>query len=340
MTASQAPLVSVVTAVRNGARFLPEAIASVRAQSMGDWEYIVVDDASDDATRTIAERAATEDVRIRVIRRASRGGPYVAANDALAVAHGRYVARLDADDLATPDRLAIQLRFLDAHPNLRAVGGFHQAISETGEPFRAPRRFPVSPGVLRWRLCFAADASHSSAFFERGALEEIGGYAPHKLAQDWQMWSAFSRRGWLGMVPEVVVCRRIHADRLSEVEQPQQAEHANDVAREHIRSLTGEQWDVADVQLLRDVAHRRGTQLRRGLAVLDRWAQAWSGDAALSRSERDELERWTVSRRRRYVIERAGGAPVIGRVVQALVAGYDGARQRSRRSASGRGSSP
>jgi hypothetical protein len=150
-------------------------------------------------------------------------------------------------------------------------------------------------------LCLAADPTHSSAFVERDALEDIGGYAPLPLAQDWRMWCELSRRGWLGVVPEVVVYRRIHEGRLSDVESTRQGQYAVDVAREHIDALSGQQWRAQDVQLLRDVAHGEAVALRDGVRILDRWATMWRADDALSSDEIRELAAWTKSVKGRHV---------------------------------------
>ena len=101
----QRPTVTVLTAVRNGAAHLAETIASVQAQTFGDWEYVIVDDGSTDDTVAIIERHAADDPRIRLVRRADSGGPFAAANTGLAEARGDYVARIDADDIALPRRL-------------------------------------------------------------------------------------------------------------------------------------------------------------------------------------------------------------------------------------------
>lgn len=345
------PQITVLTAVRNGSRYLHEAIASIRAQSFEDWEHVIVDDASQDNSVEIVERAAAEDDRIRLVRRETSGGPYVAANDGLAIARGRYIARIDADDVAAPGRLENQHRFLTQNTHLRACGGFHRGITPTGELFPAVRRLPVSPGVLRWRLCLAADPAHSSAFVERDAFQELGGYAPLPLAQDWRMWCELSRRGWLGIIPDVVVYRRIHDERLTEQEGPRQTQFAVEVAREHISVLSGQQWRAEDVQLLRDVAHGRAAALREGARALERWAALWRTDDALSFEERRELGAWTRWLKRRHFRRWGESLPVTGPLVRfALSAGralnrlrlaaYVGSSQRSRSSSSGSGSSP
>src|SRR5437763_92199 len=114
------PKVTVLTAVRNGAEYLPETIASIRSQSFTDWEYILVDDASTDETPGIIEAAVRSDSRFRMLRRELAGGPYTAANDGIKEARGRYIIRTDADDLSPADRIAKQYRFLEENQQFRA----------------------------------------------------------------------------------------------------------------------------------------------------------------------------------------------------------------------------
>src|SRR5262245_16184953 len=106
------PTVTVLTAVRNGERFLGETIASIRAQTFEDWEYVIVDDASEDATRDVIAAAGREEPRIRSLLLAAPKGPYGAANAGLAISEGRFISRIDADDRAPADRLQRQVAFM------------------------------------------------------------------------------------------------------------------------------------------------------------------------------------------------------------------------------------
>ncbi|HYZ91746.1 MAG TPA: glycosyltransferase family A protein [Actinomycetota bacterium] len=308
------PEVTVLTAVRNGARFLAEAIESIRAQTLDDWEHVIVDDASEDDTVALIERVAAADARVRLIRRRESGGPYVAANDGLEAAEGRYIARLDADDVAVPDRLERQLQFLDAHPTLRACGGMHRVLVDGR--LSKPVAVPLLPGVLRWRLCAGADPVHSSLFAEHSAMSEIGGYAPLPLAQDWRVWCELSRRGWLGIVPQVVVHRRLHADRVSVRESARQSQHAVDVAREHIRELTGEEWSTSDVEAFRNAAHGWPVDFAAGWRAIDRWSARWRVDERLDRAEVAQLRSWTRFLKRRFVVRSTQRLPVAGALVR------------------------
>jgi teichuronic acid biosynthesis glycosyltransferase TuaG len=107
-----APLVSVVMPAYNAAGHIAMALQSVGAQSLADWELLVVDDCSTDATAAIVERLADQDGRIRLLRQDRNGGPAAARQRAMDAARGRYVAWLDSDDLWLPDKLAAQLLFM------------------------------------------------------------------------------------------------------------------------------------------------------------------------------------------------------------------------------------
>jgi len=109
------PLVSIITPVYNAARWLPETFATVRAQTLTDWEQILVDDGSTDASRELIEAAAAEDPRFRSLGTSGREGPSAARNLGLNAARGRFVAFLDADDLWLPEKLARSVDWMTTH---------------------------------------------------------------------------------------------------------------------------------------------------------------------------------------------------------------------------------
>ncbi len=119
-----APTVSVVMPLWRARETLGAAIASVQAQDFTDWELIAVDDASDDGSGDMAEALAEHDPRIRVIRQATRGGAARARNAAIEAARGRYIAFLDADDLWLPEKLALQIPFMEETGTALSYAGF------------------------------------------------------------------------------------------------------------------------------------------------------------------------------------------------------------------------
>jgi teichuronic acid biosynthesis glycosyltransferase TuaG len=109
------PLVSVITPVYNAARWLPEALASVRAQTLTDWEHILVDDGSTDHSLAIVRSAADKDARFRSLSTSHKGCLAVLRNLGLDAARGRYVAFIDADDLWLPEKLARSIEWMTTH---------------------------------------------------------------------------------------------------------------------------------------------------------------------------------------------------------------------------------
>ena len=148
--ASATPRISVVLPVRNGAAFLEQALESVLSQTLRELELIVVDDGSTDRTPEILARAAVRDRRVRLLSGGS-SGVVPALNEGCAAAAAPFIARLDADDVALPERLEQQVAVLDAHPEVGLVGGAYFAIDAAGGR-RATFRLPTHDAALRARL--------------------------------------------------------------------------------------------------------------------------------------------------------------------------------------------
>ena len=298
------PRVTVLTAVRNGARYIEQTVASIRQQSCSDWEYLIVDDASTDGTDALVERLIRDDPRIRLIRRESSGGPYVAANEGLRQARGEYVVRTDGDDLSPPHRIQTQLDFLRFHPSLRACISFIRFFR--GSEMRADvSTVPVRPAVFRWYLLLRGASTHSSLCIERTCLNELGGYRELPLSQDYRLLCDLSRKGWLGVVPEALSFVRTHEERATVTRGDVQRALALDIVADHLRALTGEVWKPEEIALLYAVGHSVPVPVDEGLAILDRWDRLWRTAPDLTDEDRRELARLSAFRRRKQL--RASG---------------------------------
>ena len=202
------PRVSVLTATYNGERFLAQAIESILAQTWRDFEYILVDDASQDRTPEILARYAALDDRIVRVRCESNLGPNRALNRALETARGEFVAILDHDDLAMPERLAKQVEFLEAHPQVSVVGSAVIRIGAEGEELS---RFsmPLEPNKIRWDMLFGASVQHSAACMRRALVMQVGGYSrQHRYATDYELYSRLIRQSEIANLPDFLVCYR------------------------------------------------------------------------------------------------------------------------------------
>lgn len=311
-----APVVTVVTPVRNGQRYLPEAIASIRSQTFTDWEYVIVDDASTDDTVGIVEAVQREDSRIRLIRREAGGDVYAACNDGISHARGRLIVYLDSDDVAASDRIERQLAYLAARPELRGCAGKSRFLRRSTQLQRWLARWPAvpTPRALRWHLCVRRNLLHSSACVERAAFDEIGGYREGVLHQDLRMWCDLARRQWLGFTPSVVVHKRLHRDQLTKrATQQSLVEPVLDVLDEHVTAVAGGDWSRKEVIALYDLQRRSGSPGALSLRVLDRWQDAWRSDETLNSDDRNYLTRLARVMRTRLLLLRVSAVTGVRR---------------------------
>jgi glycosyltransferase involved in cell wall biosynthesis len=186
------PEVSIVMPVRDAAATLPRALASVYAQTLGDWELVAVDDGSRDGSARLLDEAAREDGRVRPQSQEPLG--IVAALRAgCAAARGRFIARLDADDWMMPERLAMQSAFLDRHPEIGLVscrvrhGG--DAAAQAGYAAHVGWiNSLLAPGDIARRRFVESPVAHPSVMFRRELLELHGGYAAGPFPEDYELW--------------------------------------------------------------------------------------------------------------------------------------------------------
>jgi glycosyltransferase involved in cell wall biosynthesis/GT2 family glycosyltransferase len=190
------PTVSVVMAVFNGERHLREAIDSVLGQTLGDFELIIVDDGSTDGTRAIIE--SYDDPRVRRLDNDWNIGLSRSLNRGVAAARGRYIARLDADDVSEPTRLEQQVYFLRSHPDVSIVGCRYSIIDDAGQ-IVGHRPVPCDDIDIRWMLDFCNPFAHSAVMMRRQALEREPGPYDESLvyAMDYDLWTRLAAHGRL-----------------------------------------------------------------------------------------------------------------------------------------------
>jgi len=202
-----APQVTVLLPVRNGAAHLGAAVASILAQTLEEFELLVVDDGSSDATEAILTRV--RDPRLRLLRQPPLG-LVPALNRGLQAARGALVARMDADDVAHPKRLARQVEAFAGRPELALVGTGWRVLTARG----APRVVlpPASDADIRTGMASANVLAHPTVMYRRTAVLGVGGYRPaFLLAEDYDLWLRLLGRHAAACVPEVLLDYREHA---------------------------------------------------------------------------------------------------------------------------------
>ena len=181
------PLISVVLPVWNGARWLTEAIDSIRRQTHDNFELIVVDDGSTDGSADIIEASARSDRRIRIFHQ-ERNGLVAALNRGLSEAQGQLIARLDADDRAHLQRLKKQTEYLDRHLDVGLLGSWAELIDEQGS-VKGFRKYQTRPESLMPLLPRTNPLLHSSIMVRQSVLQKVGFYRPaFEGAEDYDLW--------------------------------------------------------------------------------------------------------------------------------------------------------
>ncbi len=208
------PIVSVVMCVYNGERYLTAAVDSILGQTMRDFEFVIVDDGSTDGTGAILRRYAETDDRVRVATRPHRG-LIESLNDGCGLARGRYIARMDADDIALPDRLAKQVAFLDEHSEVSVVGGTIQMINDEGTALETIR-LPEADREIKERLPHENAVAHVTALVRKDVLRAVGGYRrAFAHAEDYDLWLRVADHYRLANLPDVLVRCRTHPGSVS-----------------------------------------------------------------------------------------------------------------------------
>ncbi|HLI22896.1 MAG TPA: glycosyltransferase family A protein [Stellaceae bacterium] len=199
------PLVSIIIPAFNASATLDRALASLAAQTYANWEAVIVDDASSDDTAVAAVRRG--DPRCRVVRRAARGGPARARNEAIAAAKGDLVAFLDADDEWLPEKLTRQVAAFAAHPAAALVVCDMRAIHEDGSEGSSvfTRQLPTA-GTEAWKALLASSfIGTSAALAPRRLIDEVGGFDPAlAVGEDQDLFIKLARRGEVVVVPEAL----------------------------------------------------------------------------------------------------------------------------------------
>jgi hypothetical protein len=218
------PRVTVLLAVHDGEPYVRQSVASILSQTFADFELLVVDDASTDAT--VATIEAFGDERIRLLRNERNLGQVPSLNRGLAAARGEYVARLDHDDWCRPTRLERQVALLDAHPEVGLVGTWMEVVEEGGrriawlrETIEDFARFVYQTLIMRVYV------SHPSAMYRREPVVALGGYDESTgPSEDKDLWRRLALERWdARIVPDPLVVYRLHENQLSQTRAGYQA---------------------------------------------------------------------------------------------------------------------
>ena len=286
------PAISVLLPVRNGERFLDATLRSLSAQTFDDFEIILLDNASTDGTAALIKDWAVRDARVKPFFSDARAlGRCL--NIAARMASAPLLARLDSDDIAAPERLAIQHARMAEEPRLGLLGSSVRLIDAASAVIGV--RQPVqSDEEIRRILPRSNPFVHSSVIIRRGAFDAVGGYRDGlMICEDYDLWLRLSAVSRMENLPEMLVDYRIHDGAMTSGRQVRMAladaciaaaatarlrggEEPFDKGRPMLRralAITGQsRWDFRDRMLKAAVAAARAAQGQKAAGALRRRA--------------------------------------------------------------------
>ena len=235
----QKPHVSVLMSVYNGAETVGKAVETILAQTLTDFELIIIDDGSSDGSADILEKLARKDSRIRLFRQ-ENAGLTVSLNRAISYATGYYLARQDADDFSVLDRLEIQAAYLDRHPEILLLGSNSTDhypggnVDEWG--YHAPEE-------LQQVVFHKTPFPHSTVMMRAETARELGGYdESYQTSQDMEFWMRFAKRGPIAMLPEKLIERHVLEGSISTRKRSRQFKDGLNARMQH--SPSGRIWAI------------------------------------------------------------------------------------------------
>lgn len=195
------PKVSVIMSVYNDAAYLKGSIESILKQTYSDFEFLITNDGSTDGSMKILEEYSAKDERIKVFNQTNIGLTRT-LNNSIKQANGELIARMDADDISLPNRLARETAFLDNHPNVAVVSTFAKVINDQGEVISEHR-----PGLknedIKKLIFFSGQLCHPAVMFRKKEFLFLGGYDENFLyAQDLDLWFKFLAKYTVSNIPD------------------------------------------------------------------------------------------------------------------------------------------
>jgi glycosyltransferase involved in cell wall biosynthesis len=219
--------------VYNGAKYVEEAIRSILAQTFHDFEFLIINDGSTDNSEEII--LSFTDPRIRYIKNETNLKLIATLNKGLKLARGKYIARMDADDISLPDRLQLQVDFMEEHTEVGVCGSFIKNIGAENNTVL----FLTSHNEITFRQIFSTYIRHPTALIRKQVLidNNIEYRFEYPHVEDHRFWIDISLHSKLAILPKVLLHYRIHSENISVTQQATQAKIETLIRKEQIERL-------------------------------------------------------------------------------------------------------
>jgi len=259
------PLVTVLMPVYNAEKYLREAIDSILNQTFRDYEFLIIDDGSTDESNSIIK--SYKDERIRLIENGQNIKLIATLNKGIDLARGKYIARMDADDISLPERLQRLVDFMEANSDTGLCGSFLNVMGSNNDRVV---KFRTTHEEITFRLFFTNCLAHPTIMLRKSVLTDNNLHYPGSLhAEDYSMWVKMSRLTRLAVIPEVLLTYRVHDSNISEINKNWQHKISESIRHDQILELI-EEIDNQSLKLYENFIIREWpNDLENTLALID-----------------------------------------------------------------------
>lgn len=205
------PKISVIMPAYNAEQYIAEAMDSILGQTMGDFEFIILNDCSTDRTEKII--LSYDDPRIVYLKNEKNLGVAATLNRGLEIARGEYIARMDADDISLPDRFRLQVEFMENHQSVAVLGSAVETFGDRNETIG----FSQSDSKLKVDLLFGNCFAHPSVIMRTAVILSLGGYdRAYEGLEDYDLWCRAAEKHALATIPQVLLRYRLHPKQVTQ----------------------------------------------------------------------------------------------------------------------------
>jgi glycosyltransferase involved in cell wall biosynthesis len=243
------PSVSVVMPVYNAEKYLFEAIQSILEQTFTDFEFIIINDGSEDSSLSIIKEFMRFDERIVLVSRENKGLIY-SLNEGFRLSKGQYIARMDADDISLPTRFEKQVKELSSNESVGVCGCWAEVFGENINSHLW--KMPIENSALKSRLLFSVPFIHPSVMLEKKLIQKynLQYNSKYKNAEDYKFWLDFSKITSFSNIPEVLVKYRYHSESVSRLaDSKNEKNRFTIISRIHNEVLSGIEMQASDDEL-------------------------------------------------------------------------------------------
>ncbi|MCJ7773765.1 MAG: glycosyltransferase, partial [Desulfobacterales bacterium] len=264
--------ISVLMSVHNGEKYLPRAVKSILNQTFTDFEFIIINDCSNDQTPHILESFGKKDARIIIFRNKKNIGLTKSLNIGLKLAKGKYIARMDADDISHPSRFAKQLDFMEKHPEIGITGTAYEVIDEKGKIIDRLSQ-PTEDDYIRWQTLFYNSFCHPSIIIRKSILDQNNiHYGNMRYAQDYKFTSQILKYSKGANLPEFLIQWRTSQTQISSIKSEDQQFFADKISRENLVLLMDREFlSIEEVHKLRNYYYLKSPVHEDDLPLLTKW---------------------------------------------------------------------